>query len=67
MAEKPSVPMEEFRMLMERAGFRLTQGELEHLKPFYETALALVAPLHAKDFTTGEMAVNFDAAEPTTG
>lgn len=66
MAEKYSVTMEEFRVLMERAGFRLTQQELEHLKPFYEIAVGVLAPLHAKDFGTGEMAVNFDAAEPAT-
>ena len=66
MAEKYSVTMDEFRVLMERAGFRLTQQELEHLRPFYETALEVLAPLHANDFGTGEMAVNFDAAEPPT-
>jgi hypothetical protein len=66
MAGKYSVTIEEFRVLMENAGFHLSQQELERLKPFYEIGRDVIAPLHAKDFTTGEMAVNFDAAEPPT-
>ena len=56
--------VEDFRALTRQAGLRLTDAELKHLKPLYETARKVIAPLHAEDFGETETASFYNPAQP---
>ncbi|MDA1188462.1 MAG: hypothetical protein O2854_02105 [Chloroflexi bacterium] len=64
MPEEFAISLEDFRVLMERNGLRLTDEELKHLKPLYETSRKVIAPLHALDFGETETASFYNPAQP---
>ncbi len=59
MPERGEVSMEEFRLMADRAGFGLKDGELEELKPIYDLYAAYAAQLHDINFGAEEMVVEF--------
>ncbi|MBM3944693.1 MAG: hypothetical protein FJ317_04280 [SAR202 cluster bacterium] len=63
MTTKHTVSMQDFKALTKQAGLRLTQKELEQLKPLYEKALDIMAPLHAIDFGETETASFYNPAQ----
>ena len=64
MAAQPGISLDHFRVLTERAGLRLTEAELQDLKPMYDHYAALVASLHDAELQLqdGDLAVSFSAA-----
>ena len=59
MAEKPTISMEEFKFMADRAGLGMDQAELDHLKPMYELYMEYTALVHSIDFGPEEMVVEF--------
>ena len=59
MADNPTISMEEFRFMVNRAGLGMDQPELEHLKPIYELYMEYTAMVHSIDFGPEEMVVEF--------
>ncbi len=59
MPEQGEVSMEEFRLMAERAGLGLKEGELEELKPIYDLYAAYAAQLHTINYGPEEMVVEF--------
>lgn len=59
------VSMDEFRMMAERAGLGLTQGELEELKPLYDLYLPHIQKLHSVELGAEEMSLSFEADWPS--
>jgi hypothetical protein len=57
--------MDEFRMMAERAGLGLTQGELEELKPLYDLYLPHIQKLHSVELGAEEMSLSFEADWPS--
>ena len=55
----PTISIEEFRFMADRAGLGMDQQELEHLKPIYELYLEYTAKVHSIDFGPEEMVVEF--------
>ena len=53
------ISMEEFRLMTDRAGLGLKDGELEELKPIYDLYAAYAAQLHEINFGAEEMVVEF--------
>lgn len=58
------VTIEEFRLLADRAGLGLNQGELEQLKPLYELYSQYVKLLHSIDLQAEEIGTTFHADWP---
>ena len=54
-----SLNMDEFRLLVRRAGLDLPEDELERLKGFYEAFEERMGPLHAADLSEEEVASHF--------
>ena len=59
MADKPTISMEEFKFMADRAGLGMDQAELDHLKPMYELYMEYTALVHSIDFGPEEMVVEF--------
>ena len=59
MADKPTISMEEFKCMADRAGLGMDQAELDHLKPMYELYMEYTALVHSIDFGPEEMVVEF--------
>ena len=59
MADKPTISMEEFKFMADRAGLCMDQAELDHLKPMYELYMEYTALVHSIDFGPEEMVVEF--------
>ena len=59
MADKPTISMEEFKFMADRAGLGMNQAELDHLKPMYELYMEYTAQVHSIDFGPEEMVVEF--------
>jgi hypothetical protein len=59
MAESQDISMDEFRVLVKRAGLELTDDELESLKPKYDHHAGQTALLHDIDLKAEDMAVSF--------
>lgn len=53
------VTVEEFKLLTDRAGLGLSQGELEQLKPLYELYSQYVKLLHSIDLQAEEIGMTF--------
>jgi hypothetical protein len=51
--------IEEFRLMVDRAGLGLDQQELEELKPIYDQYRAYAERLHTINFGAEEMVVAF--------
>ena len=51
--------MDEFRVLVKRAGLDLTEKELESLKPMFDSFSKQVAALHQLDLDDEDVAVRF--------
>ena len=59
MADKPTISMEEFKFMADRAGLGMDQEELDHLKPMYELYMEYTAQVHSIDFGPEEMVLEF--------
>ena len=59
MPGQDEVSMEEFRLMADRAGLGLNDGELEELKPIYDLYAAYAAQLHDINYGAEEMVVEF--------
>ena len=59
MAEQGEVSVEEFRLMVDRAGLGLNEADLAELKPIYELYAAYAAQLHTINFGAEEMVVEF--------
>jgi hypothetical protein len=59
MAESSDVSMEEFRLMVDRAGLGMSDAELEDLKPIYDLYAAYATQLHNINFGAEEMVVEF--------
>jgi hypothetical protein len=59
MPEQGEVSMEEFRLMVDRAGLGLDDNDLEELKPIYDLYAAYAAQLHTINFGAEEMVVEF--------
>jgi hypothetical protein len=55
----PTISLEEFRFLAERAGLGLSDEELEELKPLYELYLPHIQLLHTADLKAEEISLEF--------
>ncbi len=64
MPEQGEVSMEEFRLMVDRAGLGLSDAELEELKPIYELYAAYAAQLHTINYGSEEMVVEFRSDWP---
>ena len=53
------IPMDEFRVIVQRAGFSLTDEELESLKPMYDLYAGPIAEMHKLDMAAEDLAVVF--------
>ena len=60
------ISIEEFRLMADRAGLGLKEGELEELKPIYDLYAAYAAQLHEINFGAEEMVVEFHPDWPGT-
>ena len=52
-----SIPLDDFRALIKRAGLDLTDDELENLKPMYDHYLESIANMNALDLDAEDLAV----------
>ena len=59
MAESSDVSMEEFRLMVDRAGLGMSDAELEELKPIYDLYAAYATQLHNINFGAEEIVVEF--------
>ena len=59
MADKPTISMEEFKFMADRAGLGMDQAELDHLKPMYELYMEYTVLVHSINFGPEEMVVEF--------
>jgi hypothetical protein len=59
MAESSDVSMEEFRLMVDRAGLGMSDAELEDLKPIYDLYAAYATQLHNINFGAEEIVVEF--------
>ncbi len=59
MPEPGEVSMDEFKLMVDRAGLGMDQQEIEELKPIYELYAAYAAELHTLSFGAEEMVVEF--------
>ena len=59
MAEKPTIPMEEFKFMADRAGLGIDQAELDQLRPMYERYMEYTALVDSVDFGPEEIVVGF--------
>ena len=61
MAELEGIGIEDFRVLVERAGLSLTVEELETLKPMYDFYAERTGVLHNLDLEATDLAVTFSS------
>ncbi|CAI8031152.1 hypothetical protein GBAR_LOCUS17671 [Geodia barretti] len=59
MPGQSEVTMEEFRLMVDRAGLGLSDQELEELKPIYDLYAAYATQLHDINYGAEEMVVEF--------
>lgn len=59
MALPSDMPLEEFKLMTDRAGMSLSPQELEELKPIYDLYAAYAAQLHGINFGAEEPGVTF--------
>ncbi len=59
MPESEGIPMDEFRVIVQSAGFSLTNEELESLKPMYDLYAGPIAEMHKFDMAAEDLAVVF--------
>ena len=59
MPPPEGVSIEEFRLMVGRAGLGLDEQELEELKPIYDLYAAYASQLHTINFGAEEMVVSF--------
>ena len=55
----PEISIEEFGLMAERAGLGMNEHELEELKPIYELYMEYIEQVHAIEFGSEEMVVEF--------
>ncbi len=63
MPESETISMEDFRVLTERSGMKLSAEELEALKPMYDHFARQIAPIHDLDLDAEDLAVVFQPEE----
>ena len=61
MAETEGIGIEDFRVLVERAGLSLSTEELETLKPMYDFYAERTGVLHDLDLNAEDLAVAFSS------
>jgi hypothetical protein len=59
MSEQKSISLDDFRVLVERAGLNLNAEELAALKPMYDFYAPLVQELHDVELNAEDLAVTF--------
>ncbi len=59
MPEFVGIPLDEFRVIVQRAGFSLTNEELVSLKPMYDLYAGPIAEMHKLDMAAEDLAVVF--------
>jgi hypothetical protein len=59
MAETPGISLENFRVLVERAGLHLSDAELTALQPMFDFYAAQIDKLHEVELGAEELAVTF--------
>jgi hypothetical protein len=59
MTEAEGIPLDNLRLLAERAGLSLSHAELEHLKPMYDYYAQEMQTLHEADLGMEDLAVVF--------
>jgi hypothetical protein len=59
MSEQKSISLDDFRVLVERAGLNLNAEELAALKPMYDFYAPLVQELHDVELDAEDLAVTF--------
>ena len=59
MSTTGDMPMEEFKLIADRAGLGMSQQELEELKPIYDMYAKYAEQLHHIDLRSEEMVVEF--------
>jgi hypothetical protein len=56
-----NITLEDFKVIVQRAGLALTTEEMEHLLPMYQQLAGQVSMLHDPDLPLAEPAVTFPA------
>ena len=64
MTEAAEIPMEEFRIIVKRAGLDLSDEILERVKSLYDEWAGNTATLHELDLGDEDVAVSFSPAWP---
>ena len=59
MDEHMEISSEDFRVLTERSGMKLSSEELAALKPMYDHYARQIAPIHDLDLDAEDLAVVF--------
>ena len=59
MSEQKSISLDDFRVLVERAGLNLNAEDLAALKPMYDFYAPLVQELHDVELDAEDLAVTF--------
>ena len=59
MPEPTELSLDDFRVLVERAGLNLNAEELAALKPMYDYYVPLVQALHEAELDAEDLAVTF--------
>jgi hypothetical protein len=59
MSEQEGISLDEFRVLVERAGLNLNAEELAALKPMYDFYAPRVRALHEVELDAEDLAVTF--------
>jgi hypothetical protein len=59
MAASEGISLEHLRVLAERVGLKLSDAELEHLKPMYDHYMPEVQALHELELDVEDLAVVF--------
>jgi len=59
MSEQAGISLDDFRVLVERAGLNLNADELADLKPMYDFYAPLVQALHEVELDAEDLAVTF--------
>jgi hypothetical protein len=59
MSEQAEISLDDFRVLVQRAGLHLDDEELAALKPMYDFYVPLVQALHEVELDAEDLAVTF--------
>ena len=59
MADIDNISLDDFRVLTERSGMKLSDEELAALKPMYEHFARQIAPIHDLELDAEDLAVVF--------